>query len=93
VLAQGTAGARVLALCLAPFVVLATLNSGGYRYGASDQAFYIPAVLEQLDPALFPRDGAVLGAQTKLTVIDEMIAAVVRVGNSLRLRGFQPADR
>jgi hypothetical protein len=78
VLAQGTAGARVLALCLAPFVVLATLNSGGYRYGASDQAFYIPAVLEQLDPALFPRDGAVLGAQTKLTVIDEMIAAVVR---------------
>ena len=25
------------------FVVLATLNSAGYRYGASDQALYIPA--------------------------------------------------
>ena len=38
------------------FVLLATLNSAGYRYGASDQAFYIPAVLRHLDPALFPRD-------------------------------------
>ena len=27
------------------FVVLATLNSAGYRYGASDQALYFPAVL------------------------------------------------
>ena len=73
-LAQSTPGARVFAFCLLPFVILATLNSGGYRYGASDQAFYIPAILEQLDPSLFPRDGAVLGAQTKLTIIDEMIA-------------------
>jgi hypothetical protein len=78
VLAQGTFGARVFALCLIPFVMLATLNSGGYRYGASDQAFYIPAILEQLDPALFPRDGVVLGAQTRLTTIDELIASIVR---------------
>jgi hypothetical protein len=78
VFAQGTSGARVLALCLVPFVILATLNAGGYRYGASDQAFYIPAILEQLDPALFPRDGVVLGAQTKLTIIDELIASGVR---------------
>ena len=42
------------AFCL--FVVLATLNSAGYRYGASDQALYIPAVLRHLDPALFPQD-------------------------------------
>ena len=32
------------------------MNSAGYRYAASDQAFYIPAVLRHLDPALFPRD-------------------------------------
>ena len=77
-LAPGTFGLRLFALWLVPFVLLATLNSGGYRYGASDQAFYIPAVLERLDPALFPRDGVVLGAQTKLTVIDELIAGLAR---------------
>jgi hypothetical protein len=66
------------ALCAVPFVVLATLNSGGYRYGASDQAFYQPAVLLQLDPGLFPRDARVLAAQTTLTAADEVIALVVR---------------
>jgi MFS family permease len=64
---------------LVPFIVLATLNSGGYRYGASDQAFYQPAVLEQLDPALFPRDTPVLAAQTHLTLADDVVASVVRV--------------
>lgn len=64
-------------LCVVPFLVLATLNSGGYRYGASDQAFYQPAVTRQLDPALFPRDTSVLAAQTHLTLADEAIAAVV----------------
>ena len=69
----------LFALCVVPFIVLATLNAGGYRYGASDQAFYVPATLLQLDPELFPRDAAVLTAQTHLTSIDEMIAAVVRL--------------
>ena len=36
------------------FLALATLNAGGYRYGASDQAFYIPAILKQLDPVPVP---------------------------------------
>lgn len=69
---------RTFALCVLPFIVLATLNSGGYRYGASDQAFYQPAVLVQLDPALFPRDTLVLAAQTRLTAADETIALIVR---------------
>ena len=56
------------------FVFLCTLNSAGYRYGASDLAFYVPAALEQIDPALFPRDGALIAAQARLTTIDEMIA-------------------
>ena len=64
-------------LCLIPFILLATLNSGGYRYGASDQAFYVPAVLLHLDPELFPRDAAVLTAQTTLTVVDETIGSIV----------------
>lgn len=67
------------ALYVAAFVVLATLNSGGYRYGASDQAFYQPAVLLQLDPTLFPRDTPVLAAQTHLTAVDGLIASIVRL--------------
>ena len=65
-------------MCLVPFVLLATLNSAGYRYGASDQAFYIPAVLKRLDPALFPRDGALIASQARLTLVDEAIALVAR---------------
>ncbi|MEP7117415.1 MAG: hypothetical protein ABI880_07530 [Acidobacteriota bacterium] len=61
------------------FIALATLNAGGYRYGASDQAFYIPAILHQLDPSLYPRDWAMLGAQGKFFFVDEIFAALVRV--------------
>lgn len=69
---------KAFAACLLPFLLLATLNSAGYRYGASDQAFYIPAVLLRLDPSLFPRDRPVLAAQAPLTGADEIVAAVVR---------------
>ncbi len=69
---------KAFAACLLPFLVLATLNSAGYRYGASDQAFYIPAVLLRLDPSLFPRDRPVLAAQAPLTGADEVVAAIVR---------------
>jgi hypothetical protein len=61
------------------FVVLATMNSSGYRYGAADQAFYIPAIQHHLNPALFPRDLAVLGAHGRFTPFDEIIAALVRM--------------
>src|SRR5262245_26245809 len=66
-----------LALYLPPFVALAVLNSGGYRYGASDQAFYLPVVLTRLDPSLYPRDAPVIAAQARLTTYDEMIAFLV----------------
>ena len=59
------------------FALVATLNAGGYRYGASDQAFYIPAILHQLDPALYPRDWAMLGAQGRFFLVDEIGAAMV----------------
>jgi len=69
---------------LFPFLLLSTLNSAGYRYGASDLAFYIPAALERLDPSLFPRDGALIASQARLTMIDETIAALSRM-TGLRL--------
>ena len=61
----------------AVFVLLATANSGGYRYGVSDQAFYLPAVQQHLQADLFPRDRPLLAAQAHLMQSDEMVAAVV----------------
>lgn len=61
------------------FVLLATANAAGYRYGASDQAFYAPAVMKRLDAALFPRDTSLLNTQARLTFADETIAAIARV--------------
>lgn len=66
----------VVLLSLLPFVVLATANSAGYRYGASDLAFYGPAVMQRLDPRLFPRDRLVIQAQAKLTLMDESVGTI-----------------
>ena len=66
------------------FVLLATANSGGYRYGVSDQAFYQPAVAISVDPTLFPRDRVVLESQTKLWLGDSVLAFAARlVGGDL----------
>lgn len=72
-------GVLLFGACLPAFLVLSTLNAGGYRYGASDQAFYLPVVLKHLDPMLYPRDTALLDAQGKLTTYDEVIAGLVRL--------------
>jgi hypothetical protein len=69
---------RVLALIAASLVfgVLVTANSAGYRYGISDQSFYIPAFEHRADPALFPRDGDMIDAQSRLTVADELVGGL-----------------
>jgi hypothetical protein len=59
------------------FVVLATANGGGYRYGTSDQAFYIPVVRRALDPSAFPRDAALIDAQGRLMLTDELLAGII----------------
>jgi hypothetical protein len=63
---------------LVVFFVLATANSAGYRYGASDLAFYAPAVMKRLDPRLFPRDTPLIRAQADLTLMDETTAVLAR---------------
>jgi hypothetical protein len=68
-----------LAAGAAAFVILATANSGGYRYGISDQAFYIPAIALASDHSLFPRDSALLAPQMRVWAGDEMVAATLRV--------------
>ena len=55
------------------------MNSAGYRFGASDQAFYIPAVVRHLEPADFPRDAALIDSQAHLALVDDLAAAVIRV--------------
>ena len=60
------------------FCLVAVLNCGGYRYGVGDQAFYIPAVTQHLNPDLFPRDRAILHAQDRFMLYDDAIAALVR---------------
>ena len=46
----------LLAAGAAVFCLLALMNVGGYRYGVSDQAFYVPMVLQGLEPELYPHD-------------------------------------
>jgi hypothetical protein len=60
------------------FILLATADAAGYRYGTSDQAFYIPVVARALDASAFPRDASLIDAQGRLMLADELLAAIVR---------------
>lgn len=64
---------------LAAFFVLVTANSGGYRFGVSDQAFYIPAIHGALVPGSFPRDMVLMAPQSSLLAWDELVASVMRL--------------
>ena len=55
------------------------MNAASYRYGASDQALYLPAVLRHLNPLLFPRDAPLIDTQARLMFNDEIVAAIVRL--------------
>ena len=61
------------------FALVATANGAGYRYGVSDQAFYIPVVVRALQPSAFPRDAPLIDSQGRLMLSDEIIAGIVRV--------------
>jgi hypothetical protein len=73
-----------VAVAIALFVPVATANSGGYRYGVSDQAFYVPAIAGAVHPELFPRDRALLDPQMRRWAGDELIGWLVgRTGTTL----------
>ena len=65
-----------------PFTLLVLLNVGGYRYGVSDQAFYLPVMLQELQPDLFPLDTVLLDAQNRFLAFDDLFGWI------LRLSGF-----
>ena len=60
------------------FILLATANAAGYRYGVSDQAFHVPAAVHALNPSAFPRDAALLDVQARFMLFDDLVAAVIR---------------
>lgn len=53
--------------------IVGTANAAGYRFGVSDQAFYIPALSLGADPELFPRDRDVFEPQMRFWLGDELI--------------------
>ena len=60
------------------FVLLATANGAGYRYGVSDGAAYVPAVMLAENPASFPRDAVLLRTQGQFFIFDDILAAIGR---------------
>lgn len=68
----------VLALSMLAFGLLAAANTGGYRYGVSDQAFYIPAAVLAETPDAYPLDRGLIVSQARLLVIDEVAGAIAR---------------
>ena len=61
------------------FGALVLLNVGGYRYGVSDQAFYIPVVMHELTPTLFPHDAPLIAAQDRFFAFDDWFAPLLAV--------------
>ncbi len=70
--------AGLIVLLAFVFGPLATANSAGYRFGISDQAFYIPAIDLWRSPDLFPRDRLLLEPQARLTVVDDAFGWIGR---------------
>jgi len=80
--------AAVLAGFLA-FLVLATANGAGYRYGVSDGAAYVPAVMLAENRSAFPRDAPLIRTQGQFFIVDEVLAAIGRMtGASIESRFF-----
>ena len=68
-----------LAAGAAVFCLLVLMNVGGYRYGVSDQAFYIPMVLQGLEPDLYPHDTRLMEAQDRFFTFDDWLAPLLLV--------------
>jgi hypothetical protein len=69
---------KLALLGLVAFVVLATANGAGYRFGVSDEAAYVPAVVLAEHPAEFPRDAVVIRTQGHFFIVDDLLGAIGR---------------
>jgi hypothetical protein len=66
------------ALLLLALTLLAVAVNG-YHLGAEDQAIYLPAIKQHLDPALYPANAEFFQVQTGATLTDDLIAASIGV--------------
>jgi hypothetical protein len=66
------------ALAALVFCLVATMNTGGYRFGVADQAFYLPAIQRHLVPDSFPRDRIIIDEQDRLNVFTGAMATLIR---------------
>lgn len=65
----------LLALLL---LTAAAIAIHGYHLGTEDQAIYLPAIKQHLDPGLYPHDSAFFLLQAWPTLFDELIALTAR---------------
>jgi hypothetical protein len=63
----------ILLLTLAGFAAM------GYHPGLEDDGIYLSAVKADLNPSLYPRDGAFFRLQSQATLFDEFISGFVRI--------------
>ncbi len=56
----------------------ATIAIHGYHVGIEDQAIYLAGILHRLTPSLFPHDVILFEAQTRHTILDELVAGLIR---------------
>ncbi len=71
--------ARDAALLLAITLLAVAVN--GYHLGVEDQAIYLPAIKQHLNPALYPTNAEFFQAQTGPMLTDNLIAASIRVSH------------
>ena len=60
------------------FILVATANGAGYRFGVSDEAAYVPAVMLARNPAAFPHDASLLNTQGQFFIFDNAMGSVAR---------------
>ena len=70
---------RVRDWLLVGALTVAAILLHGYYFGIEDQTLYLPAVAQALDPTLFPHDAVFFQTETRFTLFDETVAALIRV--------------
>src|ERR1700675_5018577 len=71
---------RTDALLLLALTVFA-IAVNGYHLGAEDQAIYLPAILQHLDPALYPANAEFFQVQSGPMLTDDLIAASIQASH------------
>jgi hypothetical protein len=61
------------------FLALSAILLQGYHYGFEDQAIWLPAIKNSLDPSLYPHDSIFFLAQTRFSLFPQMMAFFIKL--------------